>query len=316
MKRILICIFLLSAIFVTIFLIIKHKPITIIEHKYPNIVFNEYNSIMKRDILCLMMAYPEYITDVKRLSDGNIYIIMKSGKRILYDDKKTKTYDEKLNNPDLQDMMVQVYPLNDLNRLSLENFDPGRFRVYDLFHEVYGSSKHQIESKLTQVKFGSSNLSFNKNNNASDALKRVNSELEVLAKNQRKIASFAFPSSGTFNYRLIAGTKRLSEHSFGIAIDLAAVRKDYWQWASRKEGEKRLNSYPQSIVKVFENNNFIWGGKWGHFDLMHYEYRPEMILKAKYFSIKPVSGKSWFYGTPNNNARVNKYVDLIENRLQ
>jgi hypothetical protein len=39
------------------------------------------------------------------------------------------------------------------------------------------------------------------------------------------------------------------------------------------------NRYPQEIVEIFEKHGFIWGGKWSHFDLMHFEYRPEMLGK-------------------------------------
>ena len=31
------------------------------------------------------------------------------------------------------------------------------------------------------------------------------------------------------------------------------------------------------IVDVFERNGFIWGGKWYHYDTMHFEYRPELL---------------------------------------
>ena len=40
-------------------------------------------------------------------------------------------------------------------------------------------------------------------------------------------------------------------------------------------------TFPSAIVSLFEDNGFIWGGKWEHFDLMHFEYRPELIIKAK-----------------------------------
>ena len=73
----------------------------------------KYVSNMKRDLLVLMMAYPEYVRAVNREED-KVYLIMKSGKRILYDDRKVKTVVEKENNPDLQDMLEQVYPLNDI----------------------------------------------------------------------------------------------------------------------------------------------------------------------------------------------------------
>jgi peptidoglycan LD-endopeptidase CwlK len=43
--------------------------------------------------------------------------------------------------------------------------------------------------------------------------------------------------------------------------------------------EAMRNSYPQEIVELFEKHGFIWGGKWSHFDLMHFEYRPEVLKK-------------------------------------
>ena len=40
-------------------------------------------------------------------------------------------------------------------------------------------------------------------------------------------------------------------------------------------------TYPAAIVKAFEDEGFIWGGKWHEYDLMHFEYRPELICKAR-----------------------------------
>ena len=28
---------------------------------------------------------------------------------------------------------------------------------------------------------------------------------------------------------------------------------------------------------IFERHGFIWGGKWHHYDTMHFEYRPELL---------------------------------------
>ncbi|HQL37538.1 MAG TPA: M15 family metallopeptidase, partial [Bacillota bacterium] len=103
-----------------------------------------------------------------------------------------------------------------------------------------------------------------------------------------------YPCSGTYNYRAISGTNRLSPHSYGIAIDLARDRRDYWQWASREEGQKRLSSYPYEIVELFERNSFIWGGKWGHFDILHFEYRPEILIKSRYFGNSRDIHKPWY----------------------
>ncbi len=34
-------------------------------------------------------------------------------------------------------------------------------------------------------------------------------------------------------------------------------------------------------VAAFEDNGFVWGGKWPFFDTMHFEYRPEVLLLAR-----------------------------------
>ncbi|MCT4563292.1 MAG: M15 family metallopeptidase [Maledivibacter sp.] len=270
---------------------------------------------MKRDILCLMMAYPEYIVGIEKDKEGNVYVGMKSGGKILYDDKRKKGTKEKLNNPDIQDMMEQIYPLTQSTHLMDESFDPGRIRVYPLLKEVYGNSSQKIQLNLDNVRIGQKNYPFNSNNKAADSLKMVMKEISSLAKNKPQIYSFVYPASGTFNYRYIAGTNRLSAHSFGIAVDLKRDKKDYWKWASREAGEKRLRSYPKEIVRVFENNNFIWGGKWGHFDILHFEYRPELILKSRYFSKKAALGKPWYHGIGSIDAVTSSYIELIDRQI-
>ena len=38
-----------------------------------------------------------------------------------------------------------------------------------------------------------------------------------------------------------------------------------------------LDRIPKEIVDVFEKYGFIWGGRWYHYDTMHFEYRPEFL---------------------------------------
>ena len=57
---------------------------------------------------------------------------------------------------------------------------------------------------------------------------------------------------------------------------------DYWQWAKQPEGALAWrNRIPREIVEIFERHGFIWGGRWYHFDSLHFEYRPELIALAK-----------------------------------
>lgn len=273
-----------------------------------------YEAMMKRDVLSLMMAYPEYILDVDRDEEGKVYVIMKSGKKLLYDDGKSKNQAQKSATPDLQDMMEQIYPLGKITELLPANYNPGCVRHYPLLKEVYGANKTQIQSNLVKVSIGYKFVEFNRNNYAAQALNSVMKELLPLARQSYKIYGAAFPSSGTFNYRLISSTSRLSSHAFGMSIDLNSHKNDYWKWNTRDDGQKRLDAYPQEIVHIFEKYGFVWGGKWGNFDIMHYEYRPEIILKARYFSEKPIPGIPWYDGLQNNQQAWH-YIWLIEQKI-
>ena len=124
-------------------------------------------------------------------------------------------------------------------------------------------------------------VKFNLNNGAAKALQSVGDELTMLLKGKPEPAEFVLPLGGTFIRRPIAGADRHSPHSFGIAIDLNPKYGVYRRWGgTRLDGGKRAGKYPGEIVAIFEKHGFILGGKWAHFDLMHFEFRPELLMKA------------------------------------
>lgn len=274
---------------------------------------DDYLRTMKQDLLCLMMAYPDHITGIEKDEDGFVYVIMKSGKRIIYDDKKVKNTSQRLGNSDIQDTLQDPYPLGSRTSLMDEGKDPGRFRCYELLQEVYGKNRGEVEKNLKSTSFIYGSFLFNSSNNASAALEKTGQMLMPLMKDAR-VSKAVYPSSGTYNYRVISGTSHLSPHAYGIAIDLSRDPRDYWQWASRQDGEKRLNSYPSEVVNAFEDNGFIWGGKWWHFDILHFEYRPEIIFKAKYFSVP--TGGEWYEGAPLELPYVKEYIQSINKALE
>ncbi|MGL5380327.1 M15 family metallopeptidase [Clostridium sp.] len=274
-----------------------------------------YEIRMKQDLLSLMIAYPSYIVDIEKDSNDLVYIVMKSGKKILYDDKIEKGHGEKITNPDLQDMLEEIYPLDSIDSVLKEKIDPGRIRVYGLLNEVYGSNLEEINKNLISVNTYYGILPFNKQNGASDNLKKVMKEISEVAKGNGSILQFLLPISGTFNYRTIQDTGRLSAHAYGIAIDLNRSDSDYWKWASEDEGTKRIASYSKELVKIFEDNGFIWGGKWKHFDILHFEYRPEFIIKSKYFNNGDNYTESNWQGSIPANEDTNKFIDLINSKV-
>ena len=85
---------------------------------------------------------------------------------------------------------------------------------------------------------------------------------------------YAYPPAGTYNCRTVADTGQPSMHSWGSAIDINTAHADYWQWHS---SGGYINRIPAEIVAIFERHGFIWGGKWAHYDTMHFEYRPELL---------------------------------------
>ena len=92
----------------------------------------------------------------------------------------------------------------------------------------------------------------------------------------------------SWNWRNIANSVARSNHSYGIAIDLLPQslggQQTYWLWAARDRDDWWNVPYteryhpPVVAIKAFEDNGFIWGGKWGLFDTMHFEYRPEILI--------------------------------------
>lgn len=269
---------------------------------------------IKRDVLVLMLSYKDEIQGIRQ-EDGFIYLDMKNGKSVLYDDKKQKNYEQKIYKADLQDTLEDLYPLESINEVREEGRDPGRFRVYSFLSSVYGEGEGQVRKNLANYSTRYGNLDFNSKNKAGEMLKKSLDEGYELAKSNPKVGGFIYPTCGTFNYRVVQDTGLLSPHSFAIAIDLNKNDSDYWKWATRDKGSKRISEYPKELVKIFENNGFVWGGKWSHFDILHFEYRPEIILKAKYFAKENENGDNWWKGAPETEE-VFTLVRTIDNTIK
>ncbi|MCI0473160.1 MAG: M15 family metallopeptidase [Ignavibacteria bacterium] len=219
----------------------------------------------------LMQAYPEFI---EKADENKLY--WKDGTVMVYDDGKDKTFDEKLDNPDLEDMFSQKYTAGEnWDVPPAENYDPGRIRYEPFFEKMYGGSQSEVKSGLVTISWTPSGtgLQVHSVNDVDGKLQQVADELDRMPSEFHK---YFKKTAGTFNYRKIAGTDRLSTHSYGIAIDINTDYSDYWRW---DKSVKYKNKIPIEIVKVFEKHGFIWGGKWYHYDTMHFEYRPELLIQ-------------------------------------
>ncbi|WP_244482035.1 M15 family metallopeptidase [Bradyrhizobium pachyrhizi] len=73
---------------------------------------------------------------------------------------------------------------------------------------------------------------------------------------------------------------RADEHAgYAAAIDLNLKVSDDWLWAGKGKTIPCENRMPREIVDIVERHGCIRGGKWCHYDTMHFEHRPELLGK-------------------------------------
>lgn len=216
----------------------------------------------------LLQAYPE---QKMRYADNRIFF--PDGTSIIYDDQKKKDFTTMLDNSDIEDMFTVPY-----DTVSKPKYlaDAGRSRCEALFMKMYGASAEAVRKNLVPIEWFGQKVLFTQVNNADKQLRKVAAELEKLPNIQKYLKS-----SGTFYWRKVRGANRQSAHSYGIAFDIGIDYSNYWLWtnpgAKETDKIKYVNRMPMEIVRIFERHGFIWGGRWYHYDTMHFEYRPELM---------------------------------------
>jgi hypothetical protein len=229
----------------------------------------------------LVSAYPDSL----RPSDVPGEIQWQDGTRLALDNGIVKAdFEDLLNKASILDQVSVRYPKGWPFDVALVAADPGRVRNEAFFRKMYGDSAPSVEAHLIDVAWpaasASGSVRFTTINGAAKALAAVRDEIASLGP---EAVRFVSRPNGTFNWRPIAGTQRMSMHSFGAAIDFDLPKglSRYWRWDS-----KDARGYPKAllddatlgaVVCAFEKQGFIWGGKWGHYDTVHFEYRPELL---------------------------------------
>jgi hypothetical protein len=109
------------------------------------------------------------------------------------------------------------------------------------------------------------------------------------------IASMEDNNSSSFNYRKIAGTDKLSIHSYGLAIDINPVQNPMISINNQthsievypKQGVNFLNrnnvrpGMLEPIVDIFKKHGLdVWGGSWNNpIDYHHFQVEKELAEK-------------------------------------
>lgn len=230
------------------------------------------------DFECLQEAYPGMFTGLQEQPDGSTLLILSDGRTLIYDDGRQKSFLEMLNNGDIEDSMRLPYPLEPARPVPGEEHDPGRIHSYALMKVLFGADKTEVKANLVHARLHTKNLMVHKRIAASlDAIQKA---LPALLKTQPELLPIFKHAIGCQCWRTIAGTNRLSLHSWGTALDIAPDQLTYWRWCKLMPHPLQQTFSPE-LVALFEANGFIWGGKWRHYDLMHFEYHPELLIKAR-----------------------------------
>lgn len=223
----------------------------------------------------LVSAYPQFLKAIDQST-----LVWKDGTRTpLSGSHPFTSAADRLDRPDLSELLRQPYPGCTPLHTPTYAEDPGRARPAAFFGKMYGNSPAAVRSHLVSVNWFGQRVLFSRVNGANLALEAVARDLAT----RPELRNYLTPSAGTFLWRVVAGSGRQSAHSWGIAIDLNTHYSDYWQWEGHKEFARNIgykNRMPQAVVWAFERHGFVWGGRWYHHDTMHFEFRPELSFRA------------------------------------
>lgn len=176
---------------------------------------------------------------------------------------------------------------------SSENRRSGAGTPMFFFDALYDSStRASLEQRLKSIEFLGKQTTVHER--IVEPLKKVNDKILQVSKSNAEVKNFLdnLKSADAYYWRVISGTNRKSFHSLGIALDVLPKsyggKEVFWSWAKDKNPETwmltPLSSRwmpPKDVIKIFKDEGFIWGGNWGIWDNMHFEYHPELIEFSK-----------------------------------
>ncbi len=175
---------------------------------------------------------------------------------------------------------------------SKENRANGAIDPPFLYNAIYDcETRGSTESHIVTVPFLTKSV--NVHERIAEPLKKISEKIMALPKDaeMEKFLSTLTRTDG-FAWRTVRDTQSRSFHSVGLAIDVLPKgyyqRIIYWGWQKQLRPndwfmtplEKRW-SPPKRVIKIFEEEGFIWGGTWAVWDNMHFEYHPELLIYSK-----------------------------------
>ncbi len=227
------------------------------------------------------------------------------------------SYPENIPNPkDYTEVLLKSLEFNKLIKNRKKEPSPN----YTFNQIVYnGKNKSQIKKQLKKIRFLKRYIWVHKR--IAPPLKKVEKNIYSVAAKDPAVRVFLkeLGSAWGFNWRTIADSGKLSNHSWGTAIDILPGfylrKKIYWFWEAERNKKwvkimpSQRWSPPKAVIDAFETEGFIWGGKWELWDNMHFEYRPELIYIKNFMA----SGEPHkFFEQKNFPVNANKEIKKIK----
>jgi len=236
-------------------------------------------------VSALLKYYGQYIQEIE-WTENDIVLHLEKGS-IHYRDGKMLNR-ENLEHEDRFSSIFYHYPTSPLKEAIEKPASIAR-RSDDFYKMIFGETEREIRKHCREIRF-LHRMAF-VNTLCIPALKQVEAEILRQAEENPDVASFVknIRILYSFKQKEIVGSQNSSFHGYGLAVDLVPRSYDkkhvYWKWSAvyykdwhRIPVQQRW-SPPQPVIDAFERNGFVWGGKWVHFDVIHFEYRPEIIVQ-------------------------------------
>lgn len=126
--------------------------------------------------------------------------------------------------------------------------------------------------------------------------------------NNDDIESVKNNNSSCFNFRMVIGSNKLSDHSTGNAVDINPIQNPWVHPIAHKiEGIFReynpdaKGTITQEIVDIFKKYGWNWGGIWRNPDYQHF-FKADNELKNRVLGIK--------------TSFISKFKNFVKNKIK
>jgi hypothetical protein len=158
-----------------------------------------------------------------------------------------------------------------------------------LFSAIYdAATQPAVESHLTKILFLGKPTTVHER--IVQPLMRVEARIKKLALTVPSVAEFCntLLSTDSYGWSPAYDADSRSFRSYGIGLDLLPKGWEdkvlYWKNEQTKTGDKWMLTPlskrwmpPEAVIRAFEEEGFVWGGRRIVWNNMHFEYHPELV---------------------------------------